>query len=41
LRSIKLRKGFDYLSIPKIPSEVLAEIPQQGLISSFRKFTSY
>ena len=41
LRSIKLRKGFDYLSIPKIPSEVLAEVPQQGLVSSFRKFTSY
>lgn len=41
LRSMKLRKGIDYLHIPRISHELLAQAPQQGLISSFRKFTSY
>ncbi|MFQ6066262.1 MAG: 4Fe-4S dicluster domain-containing protein [bacterium] len=41
LRNLKLRKGADYLHIPRISSQILAEVPQQGIISSFRKFTSY
>lgn len=40
LRVIVLRKGLDKISPSKISTDILSKIPQQGLVSSMRKFSS-
>jgi heterodisulfide reductase subunit C len=40
IRVIILRTGVDKVSPSKLPLEVLLEVPQQGLVSFMRKFTS-
>ncbi|MFQ5711865.1 MAG: 4Fe-4S dicluster domain-containing protein [Candidatus Geothermarchaeales archaeon] len=41
LRALTLRRGIDFLEIPKISPDLLAQAPQQAFVSGFRKFTSY
>ena len=41
LRTILMRKGLQHVEIPKVPTDVLAEAPQQALIGGFRKFVGY
>lgn len=40
LRAIVLRLGLDKVSPTKLPIDILLEVPQQGLVSSMRKFSS-
>jgi hypothetical protein len=39
LRTIKLRAGLRHVDPDNLSSRALADVPQQGIISSFRKFT--
>jgi heterodisulfide reductase subunit C2 len=41
LRTILVRQGVAHVEIPKIPADLLAETPQQGLIGGFRKYVGY
>jgi heterodisulfide reductase subunit C len=41
LRTILMRQGVVHVEIPSVPSQVLAEAPQQALIGGFRKFVGY
>lgn len=40
VRQIVLREGVDSIDIPKLKEETMSKVPQQGLVSGFRKFTS-
>ncbi len=40
LRLMILRKGTDKISPSELPSEILREVPQQGLVSFMRKLSS-
>jgi heterodisulfide reductase subunit C len=40
LREIVLRKGEDFVEIPKIPSNLLDQAPQQALVCGLHKYTS-
>ncbi len=40
LRLITTRKNIDYVKISAIPGEIIAELPQIALVSSFRKLTA-
>jgi heterodisulfide reductase subunit C len=40
LRVIVLRSGVDRIEVPRLSEEMLSKVPQQGLVSGFRKFTS-
>ncbi len=40
LRLITLRKNIDYVEISEIAGEIIAELPQIALVSSFRKLTA-
>ncbi|TET37993.1 MAG: 4Fe-4S dicluster domain-containing protein [Dehalococcoidia bacterium] len=40
LRLITMRKNIDYVKISAIPGEIIAELPQIALVSSFRKLTA-
>lgn len=40
LRLTTLRKNIDYVNLTKIPSEIVGELPQLALVSSFRKHTA-
>lgn len=40
LRLIALRKNVDHTQIQNIPADDLAELPQQALVSNFRKHTA-
>lgn len=40
LRAIVLRLGLDKVSPTKLPIDILLEVPQQGLVSSMRKFSA-
>ncbi len=39
LRQISLRERGDYLAMPELPAEFLAEAPQLAIIGGFRKYT--
>jgi hypothetical protein len=41
LRTILMRQGVVHVEIPGVPSQLLAEAPQQALIGGFRKFVGY
>ena len=41
LRTILMRRGAVHVEIPTVPSQVLAEAPQQALIGGFRKYVGY
>lgn len=41
LRTILMRQGVVHVEISSVPSQVLAEAPQQALIGGFRKFVGY
>ena len=41
LRTVLMRRGSVHVEIPKIPADVLTEVPQQALIGGFRKFVGY
>jgi heterodisulfide reductase subunit C len=41
LRVMRLRKGLDFLDIPKISPEFLTLAPQQAFVSGFRKYAAY
>jgi heterodisulfide reductase subunit C len=40
VRCVLLRKGRDAVDVPGIPAATTAEVPQQGIVSALRKFTS-
>ncbi len=40
LRQITLRKNVDYVSPLSIPKEILSQLPQVALVSSFRKMSA-
>jgi len=39
VRTVALRKRFDYVDLTKIPPDIIDEIPQIALVGSFRKHT--
>lgn len=41
LRTMRLRKGADFLEVPKISPEFLTLAPQQAFVSGFRKYSAY
>jgi heterodisulfide reductase subunit C len=41
LRTVLMRRGLTRVEIPAVSAEVLAEMPQQGLIGGFRKYVGY
>lgn len=41
LRVMILRRGGDFLQIPKIPKDFLALAPQQAFVGGFRKYAAY
>jgi len=40
VRLLTLRKNIDYVKLPKLSAETIAELPPIALISSFRKHTA-
>jgi len=40
LRQISLRERGDYLAMPELPAELLAQAPQLAIIGGFRKYMS-
>ena len=40
IRLITLRKNIDYVGISSIPKDIISELPQIALVSSFRKHTA-
>lgn len=40
LRQIILREGVDFVSPSKVSEDLLGEVPQQGIVSNLRKFSS-
>jgi hypothetical protein len=41
LRTLLTRQGVTHVQIPSLPTEVLADVPQQALIAGFRKLVGY
>lgn len=41
LRTVLTRQGVTHVQIPSLPTEVLADVPQQALIAGFRKLVGY
>jgi heterodisulfide reductase subunit C len=41
LRTVLMRRGLRHVEIPAVSAEMLAEMPQQGLIGGFRKYVGY
>jgi heterodisulfide reductase subunit C len=40
VRAIVLRSGVDRVDVVRLSEEAMAEVPQQGLVSGLRKYTS-
>lgn len=40
LRAVLLRRGADHMALTDVPPETVAEMPQQALVSGWRKFSS-
>ncbi len=41
LRAIRQRSGVEVIEVSRLPGEVVEDLPQQALISGFRKLTPY